>query len=218
MKIKKLLISLLLMIGVTITMAAEPLKDSACAPTSPAAIRMGTVGNDIWTYWWCRNSTDTWAIWNTWLADEWKSNIHYSSHSYISGNKQPYVSILQWAEPIPLNINGVPIGREHLWVAASAAIAADTGRPVPGTPNSLLPLEEVWIVTPNGSNPVRKTSKVTNGVVGPYGSGTQTVKIGAICDLTKPSYALGSLTKYRPLINNSAPSGVEEVISCIRIQ
>lgn len=197
--------------------AAEPLKDSVCPPTSPADVRMGVVGNDIWTYWWCRNSTDVWAIWNTWLASEWKNSMFQSSHSYVANPGKNYISINSWANPIPLDINGAPVGREHLWTAASAAITSDTSKPLPGTPNPTMGLEEIWLVTPNGNNPTRKTSKVLNGVVQPYGSGTQTVKIGLPCDHTKQSYPLGSLVKYLPLYDN--PQGItDEVISCIRVQ
>jgi hypothetical protein len=214
---KKLIIYLCLILGMGDTMA-QIARDTVCPPSSPTEVRMGTVNNDIWTYWWCRNSTDVWAVWNTWLASEWKSSITDSTHSFIAGPNKRYLSLNSWANPVPLNTSGVPIGREHLWIAASAAIAADTTRPLPGTSTVQLGLQEIWVVTPNGSLPTRKTSKVINGVVQAYGSGTQTVKVGLPCDITKPSYPLGSLVKYLPLHDNTPATITDEVISCIRIQ
>jgi hypothetical protein len=114
-----------------------------------------------------------------------------------------------------LNADGVPIGREHLWTACLAAINADTLKPLPGTPYPQpTSLEEIWVVTQNGSNPTRKTSKVVGGVVQQYGSGTQTVKIGLPCNHKAQSYPIGSLTKYLPMYEGPQ----DEVISCIRIQ
>lgn len=211
--VRKILISILL-IWSSISMA-EPVKNTVCPPTSAADIRMGTVGNDIWTYWWCRNSTDVWATWNTWLESEWKSHINFTSSVWTVNKGGPYIYLSKWGGPIPKNEQDVPIGREHLWQAAYAAILADTGKPQPGTPNfQPTRLPELWIVTPNGANPKRKTSKVIDGVVQAYGSGTLDVNIGLPCDHNKQSYPIGTLTKYLPLVQGPA----DEVISCIRIQ
>lgn len=211
---KKFLMAIILGVYMA-TSLAEPVKDSVCPPASAADVRVGYVNNDVWAYWWCRNSTDVWAIWTTWLEGEWKNLIWFHSHMFTIKPNSPTLFLNKWAGPVPLNANGVPVGREHLWTAAYAAIQADTNKPLPGTPNPVLTnLPELWVVTQNGSNPMRKTSKVVNGVVQAYGSGTQNVKIGLPCDHTKPSYPIGTLTKYLSLYEGPQ----DEVISCIRIQ
>lgn len=73
-----------------------------------------------------------------------------------------------------------------------------------------------WIVSPNGTSFTRKTSKVLNGVVQAYGTGTQTVPVGTECNSLLKSYPLGSATKYLPLLVNNPQEITDEVISCIK--
>lgn len=212
---KNFIVSVLLGAFMATSIAAEPTVNTTCPPTSVSDIRMGTVGNDIWTYWWCRNSTDVWAIWNTWLEPEWKSHVNFAANNFAVAPNKKFLIRADWSTPVPLDSSGVPTGRQHLWAATKAAIDADSNKPTPGTPNAVpTALPELWVVTPNGASFLRKTSKVVNGIVQSYGTGTQTVRIGTVCDHTKPSFAIGSTTKYLPLFDGPQ----DEVISCIKIQ
>ena len=121
-----------------------------------------------------------------------------------------------WAKEV--YTNGIPIGKETAYTGMQQVAAADTLRPVPGIPYNGKFLPEIWVVTPNGSNLYRKTSKVVNGVVQAYGTGTQLSRIGRICNKDGPSYPLGSVVKYLSLRDNEPITITDEVISCIRIQ
>ena len=201
-------------------MALEPVKNSVCPPESISSVRLGTVNNDMWAYWWCKNSTEVWPVWNNWLAEEFQAQIFNGAQAFTFNKGKAYLDFNVWEG------NAFPVfpppaltpRREALWQAAYAAIESDVNKPLPGAPNTQNNLPELWVVTPNGSNPLRKTSKAVNGVVQAYGSGTQTVKVGLPCDHTKTGYPLGSVTRYLPLYNNTPPGITDEVISCTRIQ
>lgn len=233
--VKKFLMSLALALGLSAqaeTTPTEPAVNSICAPTSAANIRMGVAYKtpgatpDIWHYWWCRNSTAVWLNWVPWLSTEWTAVANYYGKSYhgslnTAGVLDPgkFLAPSGWGPALVLDPNNgnLPIGREHLWHAVNNASQADTAKPLPGPPNPAGTRPEIWVVTPNGASYFRKTSKVVADVVQAYGSGTQLVKTGVLCDHTKMSYSIGTTTKYLPLLNN-AVGVTDEVISCIRIQ
>lgn len=225
----KLLLTILLALGLTVSASAQTPNPTQprCAPATASDIRSGTVGNDLWFYWWCRDTTQVWITWNGYLESELKSYVFTGAVQIasqirrgdtigsVADNTQrakPWNALLVW---------GLPSDRPemaHLKAAVLAASAAETTtRPVPGEPfTAPLALGELWNVTPNGANPLRKTNKVINGAVSQtYG---QAVKILTPCDCSTLKFPEGSVTQKCPLATALIDlTAVSEVISCIKL-
>jgi len=225
----KLLLTILLALGLTVSASAQTTNPTQprCAPPAASDIRAGTVGNDLWFYWWCRDTTQVWITWNGYLESELKTYVFTGAVQIasqirrgdtigsVTDNTQrakPWNALLVW---------GLPSDRPemaHLKAAVLAASAAETTtRPVPGEPFAApLALGELWNVTPNGANPLRKTNKVINGAVSQtYG---QAVKILTPCDCSTLKFPEGSVTQKCPLATALIDlTAVSEVISCIKL-
>ena len=201
-------------------MAADLPDDYPCQPATQTEIRMGTIGNSVWSYWWCRNPTKIWLVYQAWIDTDRQNWIFTEGEAFASRPYKAFLNTYEWRAPLVVPPETISPYRP-LYDAVVAAASTDAGRPVPGPSFAPIPNPpEIWVVTPNGGSFLRKTSKVVNGVVQAYGSGTQTVRIGTPCDHTKPSYPIGSTTKYLPMYpaSNDVNPITDEVISCIRIQ
>jgi hypothetical protein len=229
MYIMKLLLTILLALGLSVSALAQTFDPTQprCAPATEADIRSGTVGNDLWFYWWCRDTTQVWLTWNGFLSSELKNYVFVGAVEITSQIRRgdtvgsaaagtlrakPWNALLVW---------GLPSDRPemaHLKAAVLAAAGAETTtRPLPGTPFAApLSLGDLWNVTPNGASPTRRTNLVVNGLVtSTYG---QTVKILTPCDCTTLKFPEGSMTQKCPLASAAIDlTAVTEVISCIRL-
>lgn len=228
---KKMILALALALGLVSSATAQTISTPApitrCAPPSPTEIRAGVVGKDVWFYWWCRDTTQVWLTWNGYLEAELKSQVFKGAVELVSQIRRgdtvgsiedgtlrgkPWNNLFVWGK------SADQPEKAHLKAAVLAASGAETTtRPIPGEPFAApMELPELWNVTPNGANPVRKTNRVVNGLVtSTYGA---SVKILTPCDCNTLKFPEGSVTQKCPLASATLDlAAVTEVISCIKL-